>query len=57
MHFLGRVHKIVKSDYLLPYVSLRIRVEQRVSGWADFHDILYLNVFFYISSDSSFIDL
>ena len=56
-----RFHKIAKSDKHLRHVCPTVRMEQLGSHWTDFHDILYLSIFwksvdkrqFYLKSDKN----
>jgi hypothetical protein len=48
VHFfalLGAFTKFAKSNDYLRHVRLSVRVEQLVSHWTDFHEILYFSVF------------
>jgi hypothetical protein len=55
---LRRVRKIAKIDYWHRRVCPSIRIEQLGSHWTDFHELLYLNIFFEICrEDPSFIKI
>jgi hypothetical protein len=46
MSFLvGAFAKLRKSDYYLHHVCPSVRIEQLCFHWADFHEILYFNIF------------